>query len=430
MINRSYRARFIRLMLGLSFVIPAAFQSAAQSTEILTIEDCYAMARANFPQAKQLALFERSADYSIDNLSKGFLPQIQLIGQASYQSAVTEFPLMLPNVEVPTVSKDQYKIYADIYQPLTEKSRINQQKELVRANTLIEENKVEVELYKLKERINQLYFGILLIDAQLDQVNLLKKDIENGIDRINAAIANGVALKYQADILQAEYLKANQRSIELKNGRAGFLEMLSLFINQPLNENTSLEQPENPTLALEINRPELELFRVQGASIGLQQQLVDIKKRPKLGIFAQAGYGRPALNFLNNDFDFYYVAGLRVNWNLSAFYTSSNEQEIIALGQNVLQAQQETFLLQTNITLRQQQSEISKLTQLIESDQEIIQLQEKIKTTANNQLANGTITVRDYISYVNEEDKARQNLLLHQMQLLLAQYNYKTTSGN
>ena len=111
-------------------------------------------------------------------------------------------------------------------------------------------------------------------------------------------------------------------------------------------------------------------------------------------------------------------------------FSDLSEQEIIALGQNVLQAQQETFLLQTNITLRQQQSEISKLTQLIESDQEIIQLQEKIKTTANNQLANGTITVRDYISYVNEEDKARQNLLLHQMQLLLAQYNYKTTSGN
>jgi outer membrane protein TolC len=151
---------------------------------------------------------------------------------------------------------------------------------------------------------------------------------------------------------------------------------------------------------------------------------------PRVSLFFQGGLGRPALNFLSNDFETYYIGGLRLNWNLSSFYTQKNERKTLALNQDIVGIQQEAFLFNTNLSLKQQSAEISKLNQLISADQEIIQLRESIRNTAKNQLDFGTVSSNDYITYLNDEDQAKQGLLLHQIQLLMAQYNAKTTAGN
>jgi outer membrane protein TolC len=307
---------------------------------------------------------------------------------------------------------------------------IKQQRSLIRANSETEKQKIEVELYKLKERINQLYFGILLIDAQLEQTELVKKDIQTGIDKTNAAITNGTALKSNADNLKAELLRADQRAIELKANRKGFIDMLAIFIKIPINESTKLTKPAVQQLIPQINRPELKMFDMQQKAISIQNKLITTKNLPKAGLFFQGGYGRPALNQLSNDFSPYYIGGIKLNWNFGGLYTAKNDRNLLKINRQNIDVQKDIFVFNTDLTLSQQNSEANKYQQLIGSDTEIISLREKVKQTAKSQLENGTITTNDYLIYINAEDQARQNLLLHQVQLGLAQYNYQTTSGN
>lgn len=395
----------------------------------LNIEQCYDLAKKNYPLVKQMELISKTSDYTIQNASKGYLPQISVSGQATYQSDVTGLPINIPNVE--KLSKDQYKLYADLNQVVFDGGVINQQQKIQKANAEVEQEKIEVELYKLKERINQLYFGMLMIDGQLAQVELLRKDINTGLEKVNAGISNGVALKTNATTLRAELLKAEQKVIELKSARKGFISALGLFINQTLDENVSLEEPQiAETVAETINRPELKLFEIQNKLIDTQSKLIIRKNLPKLGLFGQAGYGRPALNMLNNKLDTYYIGGVRFNWALTGFYTMKNERQLLDVNRKMIDIQKETFLFNTNVVLSQQNSELNKLRELMHVDNQIIELRTEIKNTAKVQLENGVISSNDYLREINAEDQARQNLLLHEIQLLMAGYNYKTTSGN
>lgn len=401
-----------------------------QSALSLSIDACYQLAEQNYPLVKQYALLEKTREYSLTNASKGYLPQINVNGQASYQSDVTQIPISLPNIDIPLISQDQYKLYGEVSQPLTDLFTVRYQKELIEVNTAVEEQKIEVELHKLKERINQFYFSILLIDAQLAQTEILKRDIRAGIDKNKVAIANGIALKSSSDVLQVELLKTNQRTIELKATRKGYADMLSLFVNHPVDENTILEKPYPISLATEIKRPELKLLETRQKTFDVQHKLIDTKMLPRFNIFFQGGYGRPALNMLNNNFDLYYIGGVRLTWNISSFYTQKQEKQLLHLNHNALEVQKETFLFNTNLTLKQQNSEISKLEELMQTDQEIVRLRQNVKLSAQNQLAYGTATTNDYLTYIHAEDQAKQNLIVHEIQLLMARYNFITTSGN
>lgn len=405
-------------------------KSFTQTMSQLTIDSCYLYAKNNYPLIKQQDILSRTTAYSVDNAAKGYLPQLTINGQATYQSDVTKIPISLPNVSVPVLEKDQYKVYGEINQPLSDIAIIHQQQELIKSTAVVETDKLEVELYKLKERINQLFFGVLLIDAQMQQTELLKKDIQIGIDKTIAAVANGTALKSNLNMLKAELLKAGQRTTELKMNRQGFLEMLGVLINKSLPVNAKLEVPLVKSNVPAINRPEVQLFDNQKKIMDIQNKLIVARTVPRLGLFFQGGYGRPALNMLRNEFDFYYIGGLRLNWNLSAFYTTKKDKKILYLNQDLIETQKQTFLFNTRLSLIQQQAELDRLNELIASDDEIITLRSSIKTTAHTQLENGTITAIDYITYINAEDQAKQNLLIHRMQLLMTHYTTQTISGN
>jgi outer membrane protein TolC len=396
----------------------------------LTITTCYELAEQNYPLVKQRELIAKSREFSIENVARGYWPQVSIQGQATYQSDVTQVPIKIPGNDIPTISKDQYKIYGEVTQTVVDGGTIRAQKQTVETNALLEEEKLGVELYKLRERINQLFFGVLLVTEQLNQTDLMQKDLYLGISRTNAAIANGIALKSNADVLQAELLKADQRSIELKSARKAFIDMLSLFISQPLDDSVLFERPQPVVLSSDITRVELLVFEHQYKLLEVQRDLIHSRTRPRLSLFVQGGYGRPALNFLNNDFTSYYIGGLRLSWFLSGFYTRNNEKSVVEINRNSLMAQKETFLFNTTLALKQQNAEVNKWQDLIRTDGEIIVLRGRIKAAALAQLENGVINANDYLREVNAEDLSKQNKLAHEIQLLMAQYNHKTISGN
>src|SRR5690606_25568740 len=230
MIKAVYNKKQIWLM---CFLILLGTWAMAQTETILSLDSCLAMAKRNYPLVKPFTLIEKTREYSIANAQKGFLPQFNISEQATYQSDVTQLPISLPGMNIPTISKDQYRLYGEVSQSITDLFTVKDQKEYINAYSEIEIQQTEVELYRLRERINNLFFGILVIDAQIQQTKLLKKDIQTGIDQTNVAISNGTALKSTADNLKAELLKANQRTIELKATRKGYADMLASFIGKP-----------------------------------------------------------------------------------------------------------------------------------------------------------------------------------------------------
>lgn len=418
-----------KIIIGLSILCTLQQVFAQPQTGLLTIEHCYEAAQENYPLIKQRELIAKSEQYSLSNAAKGSFPVITINGQETYQSDVTEVPIQLPEMNIDKISKHQYKIYGEAVGNIYDGGVVRNQKQSIRETAKVEEQKLEVELYKLKDRINQLYFGILMIDAQIDQNELLKTDISRGIKKTEAAIQNGTALKSSVDALHAELLKADQRTIELKANRKAYLEMLGLMTGQSLEESIALQKPQTLVTTSEINRPELRLFDYQRKAIDVQDKMITTKNLPKLSAFVQGGYGRPALNMLNNTADTYYIAGLRLNWTLSGFYTSKKERALLDLSRKNIDLQKEAFLYNTNLTLKNQHGELNKLQAVLQSDDDIIQLRERIKNTASAQLENGVINANDYLREVTAEDQARQSKILHEIQLLRAQYSLQTTAG-
>jgi len=416
--------------LKLFFVITVLSASVKAQTNSLTLEQVWEISRQNYPLIKQNDLIRKTADLSIENINKNYLPQVSLLGQASWQSDVTHFNVSIPGVKTPLVPQDQYKVAADLNQLIYDGGINRQLKQVQDLNATVETDKVEVELYKLKERITQVYLAILFLDEQLGQVELIRADLKTAIRTIDAQVANGVAFRSSLNLLQAELLKSDQRAVELIATRKGFVETLGIFLNQKLSVDVKLEKPQAPMINSTINRPELKLFASQDKLIDAQDRMIDAKNTPRASIFMQGGYGRPGLNMLDDNFQLFYIGGLRLNWSLSGFYTNKKEKEIVELNRKSVDVQKEAFLLNTKASLTQQQAEIDKLLQLVATDQEIIQLREKVKQAAQAQLDNGVITPNDFLSEVNAEDQARRALITHQLQLLQAQINYQIISGN
>lgn len=405
--------------------------ASAQNVQSLTLSAAYDFAIKNYPFIKQRDLVKQTEDITIENLQKGYLPQVTMSGQATYQSEVTGITFPVAGFTIQPLTKDQYKVVvADVNQLVYDGGIIRQQKAATQLNAEVEGQKVEVELYQLKDRINRVFLGILFLDEQVKETDLIIHDIDVGIKQVDAQVKNGVTLRSNLNVLKAQRLQTDQHVIELKTTRKGLIETLSLFLNQPLDENTVFEKPVMAvSLAAEISRPELKLYDDQSNLIMQQNKLVTAKNLPKAGLFAQGGYGKPALNFLENRFSWFYLVGVRFNWPLGGLYTSKKEKELNEVSKRMVDVEKETFLLNTSTQLKQQQWEIEKFNQLIDTDVGIIDLREQVKVAASAQLENGVITANDYLREVNAEDQARQALITHRLQLLQAQINYQTTLG-
>ena len=397
--------------------------------DTLTLDTCYALARSNYPMLRQRELIDKSASYNVDNASKGNLPQVSIYGQATYQSDVPHLPFELPGMQPPLIPKDQYKLYGEINQVIYNGGATKLEKNANLTEAQARQQGLEVELYTLKERINQLYFGVLLINEQLNQTQFFIKDIELGLAKTTAAIDNGIALRSSADVLKVELLKSRQRIIELSSMQKAYLDMLSLMINRSVNEQTFFVIPSAFLPSAENHRPELTWFELQRQNLSLQYDLLDVQNRPKVNLFLQGGLGRPGLNIFDDELTGFYYGGVRFFWPLSGFYQTNNDKSLIELQRQEIGLKQETFLFNNQLQAKQGSQEIIKLEALLATDDEIISIRESIKQTALHQLENGVITSNDYLKEINAEDNARQSKIVHEIQLLMAQYNLRTTLG-
>jgi len=423
---------FFMLLINVTAVSQNTDMLTLDKAAILTLDKAYDLAKQNYPLIRQKQLIEKSSFLTVENVRTSLLPQLSVNGQVTYQSDVINIPVSIPNVKIDPLSKDQYKIWADVNQLIYDGGITKAQQSLQEAGTKVDEQKLEVELYKLKDRISQLYLGILLLDAQLKQVDLVKSDIETGLKSVQAQVNNGTAFKSGVLVLQAQLLQTDQRAIELSANRKGLIDVLGLFVNQSLPETIQLQMPVVKEMILNttIHRPELQLYSYQDDFLKTQHQLITAKNLPKASLFVQGGYGKPGLNQLMNEFSLYSIGGVRLNWSLNGLYTVKRERQVVEVNQEINAVQKDVFLFNTAAQLKQQASDIQKLEKLIKADGQIISIREQIKVAANAQLENAVITSNDYLREVNAEDQARVTLITHQLQLLQAKINYQNTKGN
>ena len=413
-----------RLLTIFFTVISLVFGGQAQT---ISLAECREQMRNNFPLARQQGLIDLTTKSTIEALMAQYFPQFRLSGQASYQSDVTkidlEIPQGMPAVEFPIPDKDQYKVYLDVSQTVFGGSSLGVQQRFARAEAEVNKQKIEVELYKLQDKVNQLYFGILLADEQLKQTEILHNDLNAVLDKVKVLVKNGVTLETNQLNLEAELITLNQSVKNIEAGRLALLEVLGMLIGKNLNKETVLIKPERVIPNPGFIRPELTLIDYQKQTLSLQTRQLAAQSVPEISLFMQGGWGKPALNLFSTEFEPYYVGGVRFQWNISRLYTIGRERRNINTRQKMYDIEKEVFQLNNEIEQTQQRSKITQLKNALKSDNELIALRSKIKETSKLQLENGIITSAEFIREANAENQARQMKILHEIQLLQAEYD-------
>jgi len=398
-----------------------------------TIDALQEKARQNYPQIKQFDLIQKSANYNLSNASSANLPQVSLSGRATYQSDAINLTLNLPGGAMSiNQDKDQYQVVAEVNQVLWDGGVIAARKQSIKSNAELEKQKLEVDLYTLRDRVNQLFFGMLMLHEQQVQADILLQELQTNLEKIKACLKNGVANQSDVDALSVELLNVSQRQTELKAAEKSYRDMLAALTGEKLDANSVLIKPLNalPGEALPIKRPELSLFDAQLHLLDNQTQLEQTAIMPKFGLFLQGGYGRPGLNMLATGFSPFYIGGVRFSWNISSFYTRKNNLDNIQLNKEMVNVAKETFLFNNNLKINQQNTEVSKMRELLRTDDDILQLRTNIKKACSAKVDNGVNTVTDLLREINAESIARQQKALHEIQLLLQIQNLKYSTNN
>jgi outer membrane protein TolC len=403
----------------------------AQNTDSLNLDDCQKQARENYPLLKQKNLLSDAADLRIRNFNKNWYPQLFLNAQATYQSDVTQISIPIPNLQMPEMDKDMYKITLDVNQTIYDGSATSWQKSIERLSLKADEQSVEVEMNKIRERINQIYFNILLFQENEKLILNMQDEIRSKLHKVEAAVKNEAMLQNNADILQAEILKTDQQLIEIRAGKEGAVKMLGEYLNKEIPVSTGFKTP--ATVAVITGgsniRPEMQWYDLQIDKLEATKKLSTSKILPRLSFFGQAGYGRPGLNMLDSEFNDWYMAGLKLSWNIWNWNLSTNERKIVEVQKNILLTQKETFDKNVSVAVQKDLVDIQKYDELIAKDKDIVALREKIAENFSFQFDNGIVTATEYTTELNNTAQAKLNMQLHKIQQQMAVASYLFNSG-
>jgi outer membrane protein TolC len=410
--------------------ILAVFIAIQTKAQTLTIDACQDSALANYPLIEQFGLIEKSKELTLSNANKAWLPQldINLIG-----GVIHGMPSFVPTGTESSSSWNQELItIAQLNQMIWDGGMTKASKGIIEANSAIEKAELEVNLYQLKDRVNNLFFGILLIDEQIKQLDLLKETLMLNQKRIKNAIENGTAFKSDADEIKVELITIEQKKTELSFNRQAYVAVLSAMIGQEIKESDVFTRPDFSGSVEDrtINRPEIVKFNQQRSLIESQAKLNKAMLIPKFGLMGFGVFLTPDLDFGASSLNNLFVAGLSVSWQLGPLYKNGNNKKLTEISLQRIQNQEDVFLFNTNLELTQTDKELEKYTALLEQDREILSLKSSIKEAYTTKYDNGVATMSDVLQRINDENAAKQALIMHEIQYLMKVYQYLNKTGN
>ena len=420
-------------MMKASRINPAAallllFATLQPASAQVTLEQCMDLARKNYPQIRQLNLIEAAAEYDIAAAMKSWLPRLTVSGKASYQSDVVEMPFEIPGFSF-DLPHDQYSVVGEISQTIWDGGTSKSQKELYSAGAEVQKSQVEVSVYSINDRVAQVYLGILLIDAKLHQNDILGRSLERNADEVRACIDNGTAYRADLDIVRVNMLDCEQQREGLLSDRAAYVGMLEKLTGISLDGQELAVPDYDARIADSVTRPELSLYDAQLRQGEARLRQLDTKIFPKFSLSLQGGMGRPGLNMLDSSFQPYWIAGIKMSWDIGALYTRKDEKQKLDVQLRTIESDRETFLFNTGISALQLKSSIDKARRLLEKDGEIIALRESVRAAGEEQYRNGAISMNDLMKRIDDEYNARLAESIHRIQLLMAICDYRNCIG-
>ncbi|MDE6106924.1 MAG: TolC family protein [Bacteroidales bacterium] len=402
-----------------------------------TLDECRRLAREHHPAIRQYDLIAQTEQYNLSNAARAWIPQLGLSAQATYQSATPTYPDMLAamlaaqGVDMAGLRKDQYKIALDLNQNIWDGGQSKANRVAVQAEADEQRRATDVDLYALEERVEDLYFGILLLDERIGQTEAQIALLQSNFDKVRTYCRNGVAMQTDADAVEAELLSARQALQQAEVSRSSFRRMLELFIGQPLVDE-HLPKPEvQAPQSLTSARPELALFEAKVNRLTAREKAVTATVMPRFNLFAQGYYGYPGLDMfqsmMSSDWTLNGIAGVRMQWNISAFYTKGNTLKTLRTAGEQIGVQKDIFLFNTQLQTTQAEGEITRLRNAMLDDGRIVELRRSVRLAAESQLANGVIDMTDLLQKITDETTAILNQNRHEIELLQATCRLKHT---
>lgn len=413
--------RWVFLMLWASLAGSVAAQ--------VTLSECVEKARNNYPQIQELGLIREAEKYDLSTASQSWLPQLTISGKAQYQSKVVEMPFEIPEFKF-NLPHDQYSLVGEVSQTIWDGGSTASKKRLVSADAKIQSKQLEVSLYGLRQKVENIFLGILLIDKQITQNEIAVKSLYRNRESVLAGIEHGVSYQSDLSIVDVNILNYKQTISSLHADRQAYVDILGRLTGEDLSQARFVEPPVDlPIDTATLARPELQLYKAQLEQTQIQRRDLQSNLYPKLNLSLQGGIGRPGLNILKNEFEPYYTVGVKLQWNLGALYSRKNDIRKIAVQKERIERQQEAFVLNTMLDVTDQLNEVHKAEQVLAQDREIIRLREDIRQAGEEQYKQGVIMLTDLMDMIDEEFNARVAQSLHQVQLVMAICELRNTLG-
>ena len=418
-------------------ILILALLASASVVQAQTLDECQRAAEKHYPIIKRYDLIAKTTDLTVKNIQKGWLPQVTAAAQATYQSAVAAWPDHLQSMfqqvglKMKGLRKDQYKLSIDVQQPIYDGGAISGQRKIASQEGKVQEAENEVNLYQVRRRVNELYFSLLLLDEQIKLNDDVKALLQSSEQKLSAMVKGGTAATSDYENVRAERLSAEQANESLKAQKLMLSRILSVFCGIEVNH---LQKPQALDATVSANtRPEMRLFDNQLHLSEVQEKVLDARLKPHLGLFAQGFYGYPGLNMfedmMQHKWSLNGLVGVKLSWNIGALYTHKNDKARLRLQREQIENAREVFLFNNSIDEIQQKENVNRYRKMIQNDDEIIDLRTHIRKAAESKLAHGIIDVNSLLREINNENAAKAQQAIHEIDMLKEMYNLKFTNN-
>ena len=397
-----------------------------------SLEECQRAAEQNYPLIRQYDLIEKTTDLTVSNIMKGWLPQVSASAQATYQSDVASFPDRMQalydqiGLEMKGLKKDQYRVGIDINQTVYDGGAMSSQAAIAREQGRVQAAQNEVNLYQVRQRVNEIYFALLLLEDQIRLNGDLQELLAGSEKKLASMEKGGIAAVSDYQNVKAERLNVVQQGVNLASQQRMLCTMLSTLCGIEVND---VQKPPVVEIGTGNNRPEMRLFDSQLRLADAQEKALNAALLPKLGVFAQGFYGYPGYNMfedmMRHEMSLNGMVGARLTWNIGALYTRKNDKAKLQLQRELTESNRDVFLFNSNLEQLQLTEEIERYRQLMADDDEIISLRSSVRKAAESKLSHGIIDVNDLVREINQENAAKVQRSMHEIQMLKKIYDNK-----
>ncbi len=403
----------------------------------LTIEQCQRLARENYPLIRQYGLIDQSSKFTLDNLKHSWLPQVNLSAQATYQNETPSFPdqmkamLAASGLDMKGLAKDQYRLQLDVNQKIYDGGKASSERAITQAQDVEQKAQTDVDLYSLNKRVNDLYFGALLMDESIKQTEMTLEMLNGNLDKLRAHVRGGIATSADESQLRAEILTVEQSKTTMEWNRQAFIHMLEILIGKHIGEQQLVVPNAAEPISSTIDRPELRLIDAKIGTINARERAINASVMPVISAFGQAFYGYPGYNtfenMVNRKWSLNALVGVRATWSLSSLYDRKNNLSRLNTARQQAELQREAFLVNTRLEVSHENDEIKRLRELIASDATIVSLRRDVRQAEESKLRNGIIDIHRLVERITDENTAAQAQILHNIELLKTIYDLKNT---